>query len=651
MADQGSFHFISDPAVLDIINSILELAGPNFAPPHSGESQPYDGVSGNRDTLLRFQLPGGSEMNGYAEPSNFGSIGTAINTLLAAFSPAFSAYAFILPILGVIRGIIEIICAMMNPFAIIAAVIRLFVKWIPPFLSLFPPFAGVTLIVSVIKVIIAIIFYILTVIVPTVQLIVDSFNRLSEVFGNDFPLDIKQEQIQAIEDRVISIVATLVQKIGLLGVLMPLLELVFLILRLIAGFPCGNDSNSDTGLSDFGQNAGLDSTCCDEFCPEILSSRAAQPSGIGVIVPSFYGECAPGFVFQLITTNPAVNTLGAFQESFQAQLSCLLDEPIDHARPPGAIADRSLIKVKLTSRRGPNRSVTVPVLSIRDGRVKMSSPLVFLFNGAVDYVLIPDYDMLIMNNMIGVGCHPDVRAVKDEIQDRFAGIDTPVVERFPETASLLDDMNNLNNNLNNLVSVDLQSCITSAFSKTLPPLTEDIACVNNVQGNIIDILNNSLGDLTGKLNGILDKMLDTSRSSLEVDKNTVNADAKDFATITVTPKDITGVSILRNLPEGVGLNVEIISNFGTISNIQTNNSNGTVTADIRSLTAGTANISAKINGELIVDRSITGTITTRVKQVRFVQEATLPARRKRSKPSMGKAINTGYDSNREPGKR
>ena len=60
--------------------------------------------------------------------------------MLGLLSPAISAYALLLPVLGVIRGIIEILCCLMNPFCIIPAIIRLFVKWIPPFISLFPPF-------------------------------------------------------------------------------------------------------------------------------------------------------------------------------------------------------------------------------------------------------------------------------------------------------------------------------------------------------------------------------------------------------------------------------------------------------------------------------------------------------------------------------
>lgn len=650
MAD---FHFIDDPTVLDIIDAILAIAGPNFAPPHDGGAQPYDGVEGNRDTLLQFQMPGGAEMQGYAEPSNFGSIGTAINTLLAAFAPAFSAYALILPILGVIRGIIEIICAMMNPFAVIAAVIRLFSKWIPPFISLFPPLAGVVIIISVIKLIIAIVFYILTVVVPTIQLIIDCFVGFAEVIGDaNLPLDIKQARILAIEDKVESIVKTLIQKFGILGSMLPLLQLVILILGLVSGFPCKGGRAADTGILDFGFNAGLDSTCCDDFCPEIFSDRNKQPSGIGVMIPSFYGDCAPGFVFQLFTSNPDVQQFEPFQESFQEQLNCQLDEPIKHARPPGATADRSLVKVRLESRRGFSRTVTLPVLDINGTVLKITSPLAILFLGVVNYTVIPDYDMLVMHNMMGIGCHPDVKSVSDEVASRFANLDTPIVERFPRTETLFDDTSNLFDDINALVNVDLQECIDSAFSRTNPDdVDTDVECANNVQSDLITTLTNFTVDLTETLNGIISGSVDTNSSVFEVDRPEVKADADDFATISIAVRDITRTSILRNLPDGVGVNVDIINDFGVVSNQQLAPRSGVITAEIRSATAGTANITVKVNGELIVDRDINGNITTRTREVKFIQEAVLPARRRRSKPSAGKAINTGTGSSREPGNR
>lgn len=633
MAD---FHFIQDENVLLVLQTILDIAGPNFQPPFDSSGQPYDGVQGNQDTLLQFNMPGGSQLSGYSEPSQTSSfIGGSINSLLAAFAPAFSAYAFILPILGVIRGIIEVICALMNPFAVARAVIRLFKKWIPPFLSLFPPFAGAVLIMSVIKVILAIVFYILTVVIPTIQLIIDNLKTLGIIASDqNIPEEQREAQEEAVNAKIQSIIDILAQKTGILGVLQPILDLVFLILSLISGFPCRKGKAADTGIDgDPTQKEGLDSTCCDEFCPEILSDRNAQPKGVGVLIPAFYGDCAPGFVFQLRTSNPKVAELEQYQENMESQLNCQLDAPIRRARPAGATSDRSLIKVRLTSRRGNSRTAVLPVLDIRGTTIKISSPLARLFRGAVNYVIEPDYDMMLMSGIIGVGCHPDVKATTDEIQDRFADIETPVTDRFPEIRSLPDDVRDINNDINNAID-GLRDA--------------DIQGATDIQNNLVGRLNGFANNLNNLLNSMLNKLANSSASDLEVNKNAVTADTQDFATITITPRDITRLPLIRNLPNGVGLNVEIFTDFGVISNQRTDNASGTVIAEIRSASIGTASISARINGQFIVDRDV-DVLNVRTRKIKFVQEAILPARRRRSKPSSGKAINTGTGSDKEPG--
>jgi len=647
------FHFIQDPTVLGIIQGILDVAGPNFTAPFDSTQQPYDGSGGNNETLLQFQMPGGSTLRGYAEPSAATSIGAGINSMLAAFAPAFSAYALILPILGVIRGIIEVICAMMNPFSVARAVTRLFRKWIPPFISLFPPFAGVILIISTIKAIIAIVFYILTIVVPTIQLIIDCFEKIRDLRSGDIPEEQREAILASINAKVEGIIASLAQKTGVLGVLLPLLEILFTILGLVSGFPCkkGNSDRANAtaqSINEFPIIAGPDVTCCEELCPEILSDRSLQPSGVGVLVQSSFGDCAPGFVFRLITNDAGVAEFEPFHEASQAQLNCQLDEPISGATPVGSTGDTSTLKVRLTSRRGVSRSVLLPVLDINGSELKVTSPIAALLVGAVNYTLEPDYDMLVFHNIIGVGCHPDVQDAATELQNTFSDLETPVTERLPEIATLLDDTSDINDQIGNAIT-DLEACADSAFSRTDPDdIDEDIQCANDVQDDLLDLLNAFVADLTGRLNGILDKIVDTSASLFEVDKTTVIADGQDVGVITITPRDVTGTPIIRNLPADVGLTVNIFTTFGVISNQQVNNSAGTVTANISSLSPGTASITVNLNGNPIIDIDGT-TVTTRTRRVRFVQEATLPARRRRSKPSAGKAINTGVNSEKEQG--
>ena len=616
-------HFIDpDSPVAKILEGILEVAGSNFSTPYDSGTQPHDVTSANNDTLIQYQGPAGSQTEGHANPTSGGGMGAAINSMLALLSPFISAYALILPILGVIRGIIEVICAMMNPFAVIAAVIRLFAKWLPPFISLFPPAAGIIVILSTIKAILAIIFYIMTEVVPVIALMVDNIKNLAKFFAN--PDDLTDAQLDAAEEKLESLLATLIQKTGVLAVFAPLLELIFLILRLVAGFPCiDQPASSDTGtlLSPVEVPLELDSFSCDESaCPPLISDRSKNPKGVAIMFPSNFGDCAPNFIWRVITANPDIKAIEQFQESLQEQLECLTDEPVKYARPVKSTASRSLFKVRITGRRGRAIEIIVPVLDISGTTFKFVSPLGFLFNGVVNYEILPDYEMLIMQGIIGLGCHPDVKTVKDSISSLY-DLNTSALVKNPEAATLLDDYNKLLDDYNKLLD-DVKGCID---------LTDEPPFDNKIRNAIIARNDNN--------------------SLLEVDKKQVKAGSVDKAIITITPKDTTGALLVKNIPAGVDIPVDILTDFGDITNQKRNNRVGTITAEIRSDVSGVANITAKVAGKLVTDFVVINNKTTiATRKVEFIPEAILPIRRKKSKSS-GTLVDTGATSEREPGNR
>jgi len=179
--------------VAAVLDGILSAAGPNFSAPYDAGTQQHNIIAANNDALINFQMPAGASFQGHQDPGVGRSIGASINNMLGLLAPAISAYALILPILGVIRGIIEVICALINPFAFIRAVKRLFKKWLPPFLSLFPAIAGIIIILSTIKAILAIIFYIMTEVIPAIQLIIDNIKGLELLFQNQGDFNTAQE--------------------------------------------------------------------------------------------------------------------------------------------------------------------------------------------------------------------------------------------------------------------------------------------------------------------------------------------------------------------------------------------------------------------------------------------------------------------------
>jgi hypothetical protein len=685
-------HFIeAGSAIALVLDAVLSAAGSNFSAPFDSATQPHDVASANNETLIQYQTPGGAQIEGHANPGSGGSIGTAINSMLGLLSPVISAYALILPILGVIRGIIEILCCLMNPFCVIGAIIRLFAKWIPPFISLFPPLAGIIIILSTIKAILAIVFFIMTELIPFIELMIANIRNLVNLFAN--PDNLNDSQKESAIAKLTSLLETLIQKSGILVVFKPLLDLIFLILKLVAGFPCsgGNTKKTNSSTGNVGQviqtpetpaqaastasvpiinfDPDIDDSSCCPCSPDVITDRDKTPRGSGVLVVSGFGDCAPKFVFSLRTGNPKVRELEQFQESAEEQLNCQLDEPIKYSRPVGSTGDRSLLKVKLSDRRGVSRSVEVPVLDVKGTTIKVSSPLAFLFLGRlINYEVRPDYDMLVHQGVIGIGCHPDVKDVKNKLSDQFPNLGESALDSNPEAESLqddydklVDDMDRIFDNIGNALDI-FEDLMDDAFES--PPVDEEelreleedvddkvISLLRDIEEEAIDLLSGFAADLTNRFDTIAARNISSIASTFDVDKRTVRADDTDIATITVVPRDITGSLLLKNPPSGISDGVEILTDFGTVFDQRLDGPTGTVIAKIKSSVIGRAVISVKVNNELIVDSDGVDDPVVRTKAVNFVAEDILPTRRRRTKSSGKAAVNIGITPEREPGNR
>lgn len=646
--------FIEDPTVITIIQTILDIAGSNFQPPYSGGEQPYLAAEFNAETLLQYDQPGGTTSRPMAETAVSQSIGAAINTLLMILMPFISAYGLILPILGVIRGIIEVICAMMNPFAVVKAVIRLFAKWIPPFISLFPPLAGVIIIISTIKLILAIVFYILTEVIPTIQLIKKNVTDIRDGFNSK-----NEAKKEAARTKIKKIIILLANKSGVLAVLLPLLQIILLLLRLVAGFPCSKKGTKrakarrmDITAIPANFAAIEDSSCCDDdVCPpEIRVPPSSKDTGPGRLAPAFFGGLIPGLVFYLFTNNSKVRKLRKYNQSLVDQLNPQLDEEINSVCPPGSDSENCPpFKVKITSRRGGGRTLESNIVRISGTVITIINPAARSMLGAVDYEIVPNYEILIMQNMIGLACHPDVELAKSNAEPP-EDMDTSLESRLPDAAKALEDAfdntTKVNQEIDKLNDVSNEVDDDANF-----PFDEQQDDLDTIQDNLLNILNGYADQLRDALNSTLAQVSNRFNSQFEVDKNLAKADGQDIATLSVIPRDGAGADIAKNLPDGVEINVTLYSDFGVISNQRIDTATGTILADLTSTVPGTATCTAKINDEFISDKNDDGTESVRELQVRFVADAILPKRRKVSTPIKGGAgVQTGVDSEREPRK-
>lgn len=656
-----NFHFIKDQTTLSIIQAILDIAGPNFNAPYDAGGQPIIANNRNNEDLIQFQVPGGTQLKGYSEPSMTESMGSAINSMLAVLAPFISAYGLILPILGIIRGIIEVLCAMMNPFAVIKAVIRLFTKWLPPFISLYPPLAGVIIIISLIKTILAVVFFILTVVIPTIQLIIFNIKTLANAFSGDS----NESQRQAGREKLKALVSELANQSGVMGALAPLMELIFLILGLVAGFPCkkgkskGKKKRMDITKVSANFNAlQEDATCCEEdVCPPAIRN---PPSGNAVMVPTIFSEVPPFFAMKIITNNSKVKEYKQFVQNFPEQLNNQLDEEVDVATPAGGNGDTALIRVEITSRRGNARKINVPVVRIKGNDITVVSPAARRMIGKVSYKLKPNYDLMVMYGLIGLACHPDVEAVKEEVENKFPNLDESVLERFPDLTNLQNDFRNINSALNDLLNklnnqIQGDGTVSAAnpdgvlgVTNKNPPYDDNIQAITAIQDDAVARLSIFADGLKGLLNGILANATDKFNSTFDVDKTIVKADGKDRATLIVIPRDATGSNLAQNLPADVDVDVSFENNFGIILNKRRDNATGQILADIISTSTGTAILRAKVNSDFINVINDDGTESVKEIPVKFVSDAILPTRRFVTKPDQDTFSVSGASSEKEP---
>lgn len=175
--------------------------------------------------------------------------------LMEGFAPFLMMYKAFLPVLNIILCIIEIICAIPNPFKLIDKIQKLFRECIPQFLSLFPQFALIVIILSIISLLISLIDYVITEVTNLVTLIQNNINTIKRA-------------LSLADDRAI---LTATQKIGsvlcsfqnlfvLFSLFDTLTAVIQEILKLVFNIPPCSDSSSD-------------SCCSPDVCPSFIKDN------------------------------------------------------------------------------------------------------------------------------------------------------------------------------------------------------------------------------------------------------------------------------------------------------------------------------------------------------------------------------------------
>lgn len=195
---------------------------------------------------------------------NFGKdVFDGIMKLLDQFMPFLMLYKFFLPVLNLIICIIEVICSLLNPFALIGAIIRLFRNCIPEFLNLFPVFAMIIMIISLLLLLLALIEYLISQILKLIQALLRNIQALTKAFQNG-----DANGVLAIAKKIGSLLCMFQNLFVLLSIFAIIIDIIKNILKLAFAIPpCGSGNSGDTGC------------CTPETCPAIVKNQYTRTTG------------------------------------------------------------------------------------------------------------------------------------------------------------------------------------------------------------------------------------------------------------------------------------------------------------------------------------------------------------------------------------
>ena len=196
---------------------------------------------------------------------NFGKdIFDGILKLLNQFMPFLMLYKFFLPFLNIIICIIEVLCALMNPFALIGALNKLFTQCIPEFLNMFPMFALIIMLISLLLLLLALVEYLIQQILKFVQALLKNINALVQAFQN-----VNATGVASIAKKLGTILCVFQNLFVLLAIFGIIIQVIKDILGLIFSIPpCAGSGPGTTG-----------GCCSPTTCPTIVQNPYTRTTG------------------------------------------------------------------------------------------------------------------------------------------------------------------------------------------------------------------------------------------------------------------------------------------------------------------------------------------------------------------------------------
>lgn len=233
-----------------------------------GLNEDFDGYSPpNLQDLAKWVdliMPGGSLKQPYNIKVDESVFDAVVKYLDKAY-PFLMYYKLLLPILELILCVIEVLCALPNPFKTVRAVRRLFRNCIPNFLSLFPIFALPLFLISLLLLLIALIEYILQQLLKIVELITRNIRILINARDRKDAVSYK-----AVLQKIAWALCVFEGLFVVLGIFKAIFDVIKEILNKTFSIPpCDDGDNGD------------DSCCSTDVCPAFFKNKEiASSSGI-----------------------------------------------------------------------------------------------------------------------------------------------------------------------------------------------------------------------------------------------------------------------------------------------------------------------------------------------------------------------------------
>jgi hypothetical protein len=129
---------------------------PNSLQPPSGQPEDLNSLI----QKISLQLPLTKQYPNLS-PSFSKDLSDAIYSLMEQSAPFLSSFKMLVVVMKLLEGILEVICALINPFTLFSAINKLFNEYLPEFLALYPATSMIATMLDILKIILALVDYIL----------------------------------------------------------------------------------------------------------------------------------------------------------------------------------------------------------------------------------------------------------------------------------------------------------------------------------------------------------------------------------------------------------------------------------------------------------------------------------------------------------